>query len=154
VLSLLHRTLRRWLGGRLLSMGVVGLLTSIGLWLVGAPLPFTLGALTGLMNFVPNFGALTAAVITGLVALAASPLVALEAIVAQTLVGAFDGFVLTPLIQDRAISLPAGLILGAQVLIGAILGGLGLLLATPLAAVAFVLVRELYVRDVLEDAGV
>lgn len=152
VLGSLDQTLRRWLAGRLLSMALVGLMTGLALWFVHAPLPVTLGVLTGLMNFVPNFGPLAAAMITGLVALSASPAVALEAIVAQVLVGAFDGFVITPLIQDRAVSLPPGLILGSQALIGALLGGPGLVLATPLTAAIFVLVRELYVRDVLRDS--
>ncbi len=151
LLGSLLTTLRWWLVGRFLSMLEVGVLTAIGLWLIGVPLPIVLGVLTGLMNFVPNLGPILATALTGLVGLSVSPLVALYAIVAQCVIGCFDGFVVTPLIQQRTVSLPAGIILGAQVLIGILLGGLGVLLATPLAAVIYVIVRKLYVADFLGD---
>jgi predicted PurR-regulated permease PerM len=72
----------------------------------------------------------------------------------QIVIGAFDGFVVTPLIQQWTISLPAALILGAQTLLGALLGAMGVVLATPLTAAAYIIVRELYVRDILGDESV
>jgi predicted PurR-regulated permease PerM len=104
------------------------------------------------MNFVPNVGPFLATVVTGIVGLSVSPQVALYAVLAQVVIGCFDGFVVTPLIQQRTVSLPAALILGSQVLAGVLLGSLGVVLATPLAAAACVLIRELYVEDVLGDS--
>lgn len=43
VLSATGSALRRWLLGRLASMVIVGVLTTLGLWLIGVPLPVTLG---------------------------------------------------------------------------------------------------------------
>ena len=80
--------------------------------------------------------------------------VALCAVAVQVVIGGFDGFIVTPLIQQRTVSLPAGLILGSQVLVGILLGGLGVVLATPLVAVAYVLIRKLYVHDLLGDEAV
>ena len=153
-LNALGSTLRWWLVGRLLSMLEVGLLTGVGLWLLGIPLPFTLGLITGLMNFVPNFGPVLATILTGLVGLSVSPTVAVYAVAAQLVIGGFDGFVVTPMLQQRTVALPAGVILGAQVLIGILLGGLGVMLATPLAATAYVLIKKLYVNDILGDDSV
>jgi predicted PurR-regulated permease PerM len=147
--GILRQSLGWWLVGRLLSMAEVGLLTALGLWLAGVPLPATLGLLTGLLNFVPNIGPVLASAVSALVGLSVSPATALTAVVVQTLVGGFDGFVVTPWIQQRTVSLPAGLILGSQVLAGVLLGGLGVVLATPLTVATVVLVRELYVGDVL-----
>ena len=56
-----------------------------------------------------------------------------------------------PLIQHRAVDLPPALILLAQVLMGVTAGPLGVIVATPLAAVALVVVRMLYVEDILGD---
>ncbi len=154
LLASLWKTLEWWLVGRFLSMVEVGLLTSCVLWLLGVPLPFTLGLLTGLMNFVPNVGPALATFLTVLVGLSVSPIVAVYALIAQVLIGSIDGFVVTPLIQQRTVSLPAGLILGSQVLTGVLMGGLGVALATPLAAAVFVLVKKLYVNDVLDDQTV
>lgn len=151
LLARLHSVLAWWLVGRLASMSEVGVLTALGLWLVGVPLPVTLGAVTGLLNFVPNIGPLVAGGLTLVIAITASPMTAVYALCVQCAVGMFDGFVVTPLIQQRTISLPAGLILGSQLLAGVLLGGLGVALATPLTAVAVVLIRQLYVQDVLGD---
>jgi predicted PurR-regulated permease PerM len=121
---------------------------------MGVPLPLTLGVLTALLNFVPNIGPVLAVIPTALVALTVSPWTALYATLLHIGIGGFDGYVITPLIQQRTVSLPAGLILASQVLLGVLLGGLGVLLATPLAAALFVLVKQLYVRDVLGDRSV
>ncbi|MBV9787975.1 MAG: AI-2E family transporter, partial [Chloroflexi bacterium] len=54
-------------------------------------------------------------------------------------------------IQERAVELPPALTILMLVLMGIIFGVLGLLLATPILAVVLVLVKMLYVEDVLGD---
>ncbi|MFR0309084.1 hypothetical protein ACLHZN_26155, partial [Escherichia coli] len=49
------------------------------------------------------------------------------------------------------VSIPPALTIGVQLLFGLLAGTLGLLLATPLAALGMVLVRMLYVEDLLGD---
>jgi predicted PurR-regulated permease PerM len=72
-------------------------------------------------------------------------------VVVQTL----ESYLLTPLVQQRAVRLPPALIITAQVVLGLIFGGVGLLFATPLTAAVLVFVQILYVEDTLhEDAGV
>jgi hypothetical protein len=53
---------RWWFMGQLVDMLVVGVLTTIGLMLVGMPLALALGVLAGLLTFVPYFGAILAAI--------------------------------------------------------------------------------------------
>ena len=60
-----------------------------------------------------------------------------------------ESYLLTPLLQQRVVSLPPALTVSAQILMAVLLGGLGLALATPLTAVSLVLVKMLYVEDVL-----
>lgn len=62
-----------------------------------------------------------------------------------------ESYVLAPLVQQRAVHLPPGAILFAQVLMGAIVGALGVAVATPLAAAIMVAVGMLYVEDALGD---
>jgi predicted PurR-regulated permease PerM len=63
-----------------------------------------------------------------------------------------ESYVLTPLVEKQAVSLPPALTITAQVLLGLLAGGLGLVLAAPLTATAMVLVQRLYVEDVLHDS--
>jgi predicted PurR-regulated permease PerM len=54
-----------------------------------------------------------------------------------------EGNLITPLAERSAVSLPAGLIISAQLLLGLLTGPVGLLVATPLLAAVVVVVREL-----------
>ena len=60
---------------------------------------------------------------------------------------------LTPLIQRRAVSLPPALIMASLVIMGLLFGFVGIILATPFAAVMMVLVKRLYIEDVLGDTA-
>jgi predicted PurR-regulated permease PerM len=61
--------------------------------------------------------------------------------------------ILQPLIQQRVVSLPPVLTVMATVAMGVLFGFLGLIFATPLTVVAMVLVRKIYIEDVLGDRG-
>jgi predicted PurR-regulated permease PerM len=62
-----------------------------------------------------------------------------------------EGYVLLPLLQRKAVEVPPVVLIGAQVLMGFTLGGVGLLLAAPLTAAAMVIVKMLYVEETLGD---
>lgn len=149
VLRQLTHTLRGWLVAQLLSMAVIGALTTIGLWLLGVPLAVVLGVIAALLTFIPNLGPILAAVPALLLALAAEPTRALWVAALYVGVQVIEGNVTTPLIQQRTISLPPALILAAQLLLGGLYGLLGLALATPLVAAVLTLVQLLYVHGFL-----
>ncbi len=144
-------TLRHWLIGRFILMVLNGVLTALGLWMLGTPLALTLGILTGLLNFIPNIGPLIAGAPAVLIAWTQSPTQALYVFLLYLVLQNIDGYVLTPLVQQRTVSLPPALTILAQLLFGILAGTLGLLLATPLAAAALVFVKRLYLEDVLGD---
>jgi predicted PurR-regulated permease PerM len=62
-----------------------------------------------------------------------------------------EGYLLLPLLQRGAVDTPPAVLIGAQVLLTLLVGGLGLALAAPLAACALIVVKMLYVHDVLGD---
>ncbi len=152
-------TLRYWFLGQFASMTVVGVLTWAGLALLGVPLALTLGLLAGLLNFIPNFGPLIAAVPAVLLALAphgdgAAVLdvrLALWVVLLSVGVQTLEGSLITPMIQRRAVDLAPALIVAFQVLLGLLVGPLGLVLATPFLALTVVVVRMAYIEDALGD---
>lgn len=144
-------TLRWWLIGRVASMILVGILTSLGLWLLGVPLALTFGLLAALLDFIPNIGPIVAALPAILLALTQGPDQAIYVTLLYVGIQNFEGFLLTPLIQERTVSLPPVLTLVGQVVLGVLAGGLGLALASPLIAVLLVLIKMLYVNDLLGD---
>ncbi|MDQ3624209.1 MAG: AI-2E family transporter [Verrucomicrobiota bacterium] len=147
----LGQTLRDWLQGQLIAMLLTGVLTTLGLWLLGIPLPLALGVIVALFGFIPNIGPIIGVVPAALLALTKSPMSALWVLVLYFVIQTVEGNLITPMIQQRAVRLPPALTLGAQIFLGSLLGILGVFVATPLAAVVLVLVGELYVKDVLGD---
>ena len=62
-----------------------------------------------------------------------------------------ESYLITPVIQQQAVSLPPAVTIVSQVLLAVFLGGLGLALATPLTLVVIVLIDEIYVRPMEQD---
>lgn len=151
VLDAVSITLRWWMGARLFDMAVVGVLTTVGLYLLGTPVPLALGLLSGLCNFIPYLGPVLSGVPALLVAITQGPEMALSVAGLFVLIHALDGNVLQPLIDCRSVDLPPGVIIGAQLLLGVLLGTLGVMFATPLVAAVVVAVKMLYVKDILGD---
>jgi predicted PurR-regulated permease PerM len=151
VIATLGDTLARWLLGRFVSMTIVGVLTTVGLAVLGVPLALTLGLIAGLLSFIPTFGPILALIPAVLLALLQSPAQALYVVILYVAVQSVDNYLVTPFIERRTVSLPPALTIVAQLVFGIVLGRLGLILAAPLVAVIVVLVRMLYVEDVLDD---
>lgn len=143
-------TLRWWLLGQLVPMIVLGAATMIGLAIMGIPLAFTLGLFTALMIFIPYLGALVSSIPAILVALQRGPRTAIYVAILYLCIHGTEGYFLTPLIQKRAVRLPPIMTILAQLLMWMITGLLGVGLATPLAAVALVLVKMLYLHERVE----
>ena len=142
-------TLWCWVLGRLFSMATLGVLTGIGLWLIGVPAALALGVLSGLLIFVPYIGAVAAALPNVVLAFSISGRTALYAIGLFIGIHILEGYLLVPLVQRRATHLPPAVGLGGQLIMGVLAGLVGLLFATPLLLAVLVLVRTLYVEDVL-----
>jgi predicted PurR-regulated permease PerM len=147
-------TLGHWLLGQMLSMVVVGTLIALGLTVLGIPLGLALGVLAGLLNFIPIIGSLLSALPAVLLAFLVSPLHPVYVIVVYLVVNVgIESHLLVPLIQRYAVNLPPAVAVLALFLMGELFGFLGLLLAIPLAATLLVVVKVVYVRDVLGDSS-
>lgn len=151
VWAAIGNTLSWWLIGKTLSMLFIGILTWIGLSILGVPLALTLGLIAGLLSFIPNFGPIFSAVPAILLAFIDSPIKALYVLILFVVVQIIESNLVTPFIERRTIELPPALTILSQIALGVLLGGLGLVLATPLLAVIIVLVQMVYVQDVLGD---
>lgn len=139
--------MRWWMLGRLTSMVAVGVFTSLGMWMIGMPAPMALGMLTGLFSFVPNIGPISAAVPGLILALGMGPWMAVWALGVYLIAQLIESNAITPLVDQYAVSVPAGVLIVAQFVIAALAGVWGMLVATPLLLVIIVLVQQLYVRE-------
>ena len=144
--------LRLWLRGQLISVVLVGTLTWIGLALSGVPAAFALGTVAALLEVVPYVGPIVSAIPGLLLALALAPETALWALVVYVAVQQVEGNLIQPLVQKSVVSVPPAVTLFGMVAAGLLFGFLGLLFAAPAAVVAYVLLKRLYVREILHTA--
>ena len=147
VVTKVGETLTKWLKGQLFAMLIVAVLTAIGLFIIGIPMALALALIAGVLNFIPNFGPLIAMIPAVLIGLTVGPTTALLVAGLYILVQVLESNIITPQIQKRLISMPAALIIIAQLFMGVLTGGWGLVLATPLTAMLIVVVQELYVKE-------
>jgi predicted PurR-regulated permease PerM len=144
-------TLRRWFIGQLVVMATIGLLTGVGLWLLGIEAAFALGLMGGLLCFVPFVGAILAAVPATLVALTQGPLYAASVIAMYAGVHFIEGNFITPLVQAEATALPPVLAILSTLAFSLLFGPAGVLLAAPLTLFFIVTVEILYVQKSLGE---
>jgi len=151
ILARIGTVLRWWLLGQLVSMAVLGSVTAVALWLFSIPYWLPLALITALFTFVPFLGPFAAGALVVAVSLGQGIETTLQVLALYVVLQNLEGMFLTPMIQQRAVHIPPAILISSQVMLGALFGLPGLLLAAPLAAMGLVLVNLLYVEDVLGD---
>lgn len=144
VLETTGSNLKKWLAGKVFAMFVVFVLTSIGLIALGFKMWLVLALVAGLLNFIPNFGPLVAMIPAVLFGLLQGTDTALLVAGLYILVQVLESNAITPLVQQKLVSVPPALIIITQLVVGAFSGFWGILLATPLLLIVMVLVQEVY----------
>ncbi len=151
--ELMGKALRRLLAGRLLGMFIEGVATWMLLQLYGVPMAALLGLLTGLLAFLPNVGAPISGLLMVLVGFSGGTDMGIYCIVVYLVVQTVDGNIIVPMVAKKTVDLAPALVLGAQLIMGALFGILGLALADPMVAMIKVwLERQADRRQVPEAA--
>ncbi|MBJ7407090.1 MAG: AI-2E family transporter [Bradyrhizobium sp.] len=140
VIDRIAETLERWLIAQIIVMVAVGVVTWIGLAIIGIPSAFILGIQAGLLAFIPTVGAIIAGVVVVLASLASGWIAALSAFLLFMGVHAMESYVLTPILQRQALDIPPATLFAFQILLGVVFGIWGLALALPLVAIAKVMI--------------
>lgn len=139
-----QRKMGKWLQGQLLLSFIVGLLVYLGLAALGVPYALVLALAAGVLELVPLFGSIMAAVPAVVVAfIDAGASKALMVIALYVVVNQLEGNIVQPLVVQKILGV-SPLVVILAIIIGAQLGGfLGIVIAVPIAAA----VQE-YVNDV------
>ncbi|VWX51931.1 AI-2E family transporter [Novosphingobium sp. 9U] len=143
--------LKLWLKAKLITMTLMALVIGGSLWLAGLESWAALGLLGGLSEFVPYVG--PAVAMLPAIGLAASEGgdVLWQTVVAYLAVRVIEGYMLTPFINRTVVSIPPALTLFTILGVGAVFGVYGVFFAGALLVIAFVGVREFYLRDTLGE---
>lgn len=151
VLSAMATVLRKWLVTQLIAMLVIGTITTIILLALDVKAAFALGALAGLLEFVPTIGPLLSAIPAVAMGFLDSPDKALAVAIAYGAIQFLENHLLIPLLMKGGVNIPPALTVVSQALMAMLFGFLGLMVAVPLLAAIMVPVKMLYVEGVVGD---
>lgn len=140
----------KWTLARLASMTFVGVLSGIGLALLGVPMAAMLGVLTALLVFIPNIGPILALAPPLLLSISEGGFMPLYVIALYAGIELVESYVITPLIHEHEDNLPAAIVIAAQLLFAILFGLIGVVFAMPIALVAMLFVQRFYVERGLE----
>ncbi len=150
MMELLGDRLMGWLKGTLIDMVAVGGLYIAAFYLIGIPNALLLGALNGVLVFIPLLGPWVGGFIATAVAFLVDPTKALWTIVAVIAIQQFEQNVIVPTAYSRAADVHPLVTLFALFLFGALFGFLGILLAVPLVLFFWTAVQVLWVERTIE----
>ena len=139
----LGRTLGGWVRGTLVAMLLIGLLTSLGLALLGVPYALLLGILAGLLELIPYLGPwISGAIAVVVTLLTVDPLKALEVIVLFIIIQEIEGNLVQPFVMSWAVHVDPLLVLIAITVGAEALGLIGAVIAVPVAGMAQVITQR------------
>lgn len=151
VFGKIARNMSLWFRGQLLLSFIIGLITYIGLLIIGVDFALTLAVIAAFTEIIPVLGPVLGGIPAFLVALADEPIKGLYVLIFYMVVQIIEGHFLVPQIMKKSLGLsPAFIII--SILIGARLFGiLGIILAIPVASALSVIIEEIHEYDRIEE---
>lgn len=136
--------------GQLLVALIVGIASSIGMWLIDLPFWLLVGIISGLLNLIPFLGPVVGGTLAFLIALLnGDPWQGVWAVLIYTGIQQVDNHVITPMIQRTRVHLSPFAIVIALVVGGSVAGLLGVLVAVPATAAIRIIAGHLWRTRVL-----
>ena len=151
VMDSCEAALAGWSIGILFNMAAIALMSITGLWLIGLPLAFANGLLTGFLAFIPNIGLAISLIPPLAISLLGSPWQVFFVLALYILIQQVESNVLTPMVMQKQVSLLPAIMLLAQVVFAVFFGFLGLLLALPLTLIIQHWLKKFWVEDFLDQ---
>jgi predicted PurR-regulated permease PerM len=147
VLGKMYQAVQKWFLGQLSAMVIIGVLTTIALYIIGIPYAFFIGALSGILAFIPLVGTFISLIPQVILALAVDPVLVVWVVLSSIVIHQIEAHVIHPVVMSRAVTLHPVVVVSAILIMGTLFHVIGLLLAVPLVAALSVLVRELWISQ-------
>lgn len=142
VTQVLDDSFHSFIVGQCLEAVVLGALCVIGMLIFRFPYAVMIGVFIGFTALIPIAGAYIGAAVGAVMILTVSPIQALEFLVFIVVLQQLEGNLIYPRVVGKSIGLPGIWVLTAITIGGGVLGVGGMLLAVPLFAAGYRLLRE------------
>lgn len=142
VADVLDESFHSFIVGQCIEAVVLGVLCIVGMWIFQFPYAVMIGVFIGFTALIPIAGAYIGAAVGAIMILTVSPLQALQFLVFIVVLQQLEGNLIYPRVVGQSIGLPGIWVLTAITIGGGVLGVGGMLLAVPIFAAAYRLIRE------------
>lgn len=142
VLGTLNDSFHRFIVGQCTEAVVLGVLCMVGMAILGFPYAIMIGVLIGFTALIPVAGAYIGAGAGAFMILTESPLKALLFLLFIVVLQQVEGNLIYPKVVGNSIGLPGIWVLAAITIGGGLMGIFGMLLAVPVVATIYRLLRE------------
>ncbi len=142
VCSISYHSFRRYLVGQTIEALILGTLCALGMLVLGLPYAAMIGALVAVTAYIPVVGAFIGGGIGALMIFADSPIKALVFIIFLVILQQLENNLIYPRVVGSSMGLPSIWVLAAITVGGGVFGVLGMLLAVPIAATLYGLLRN------------
>ncbi|NJM96836.1 MAG: AI-2E family transporter [Phormidesmis sp. RL_2_1] len=140
-----------WGVGIAFNMLIISTMSFIGLSIIDVPLPIGNALIAGILTFVPTVGPVLSTVPPVVLGFLEAPWKAGAVIALYIVIQQIESNLLTPMVMKRQVSLLPAITLLAQLICGTLFGLLGLFLALPLVVIGQVLLKELVIKDIMDN---
>ena len=124
-------------------------------WAIQLPFPALMAVIAFVITLIPLFGSVIFLIFASIIALFSSPQQALWFLIGYLIYIQIESYVVSPRVMNRAISIPAALVLIGALVGGTLAGVIGVLVALPIMASILLIIREVVVpkqdRKVVPD---
>ncbi len=142
VLEVFHNSFSNFFMGQATEAVILGTLCTIGMLLLRIPYAGPIGALVGLTALIPVFGGYIGAALGAFMIVTVDPKLALVFLIYLVILQQLEGNLIYPRVVGSSVGLP-GIWVLAAIMLGSGFGGIvGMLVAVPLAAAAYKLLKE------------
>jgi len=142
IVDALEIKLGGWARGQLILMLLVGFITYVGLRLLGIPYVLPLAILAGLLEIVPYFGPIIAAIPAVIIGFSISPLIGIATTALAFLIQQLENYLIVPKIMEKSVGVSPIIILLALTIGFKIAGAMGALISVPVFITLQVFVKE------------
>jgi predicted PurR-regulated permease PerM len=149
----LSRAIGGYFRGQLAVAFVVGVMSSIGMFVIDLPFWLIVGMVAGLFNMIPLIGPWVGAVPGIIIALTTGGGLskAIWVAIVMAIVQQIDNHFISPIVMQRAVKLHPAVVMLTLLAGGTLLGFFGLLLAVPAVAVLKIVFGHVWHRFVLDE---
>jgi predicted PurR-regulated permease PerM len=135
-----------WMTAVVLDMFVLGILLFAGMEIIGLNFAIGFAVFSAFMTVIPNYGSVISAIPPILAGLAQSPTKALLVLIVYLIVNQIEGNLLLPLIMARTVDMHPSVVSLGLLVMAALFGLIGVLIAVPLVSLAVILVEALWIE--------